>query len=352
MSPYTSRPPGEGDIMLTEPKKRRKLSHEILGIALLCILISVLLFFVLRGFASLLAAYIYDMKGIVPDNIEQIVNHSYILGISAVISALFFVILFLFILGDRLVYIKEISCAVSSVNDPDVTLELPLVGSNELTELASAINEMSRRDSALRKKEKELNEEREQLVRSLSHDIRTPLTSVISYSRLLLDREKLSDDGKAYADNVYRKALQIKELTDVLLDGGRREVTEVGDIRLLCEQLLCDLEAELEDRFDIRTDIGACGKLPCKADVSEIRRIFDNLASNISKYAHREQPVSFKISTEGKELVIEQKNAVGNVDSAGHGMGLRSIRRIAAAYGGEVSVDTDGFEIIIKLPIL
>lgn len=292
------------------------------------------------------------MKDITLNDADYALHDGYMTAASVVVSAVFFTLLFLILLGERLVYIKKISDAVSSVTDPDRAVELPLEGSNELTDLARAINEMSRRDKELRKKEKELNEERETLVRSLSHDIRTPLTSVMSYSQLLLSKDGLDGETKGYADSIHRKALQIKELTDVLLEGGKREVTEIADIRLLCEQLLCDLTAESEDDFDIITDLKDCGKLPCKADISEIRRIFDNLASNISKYADKTKPVFIRISTDEKSLVIEQKNTVADIKSDGHGMGLRSIRRIASAYGGEVAVNTDGFEITVKLPLI
>lgn len=337
---------------MTDRPKKNRLSREILGLALVCILLSGLLGGVLYACGIALTGYVCEMKDITLTDTDYALHDGYMTAAAVTVSALFFTLLFLILLGERLVYIKKISDAVSSVTDPDSAVELPLEGSNELADLARAINEMSRRDKELRKKEKELNEEREALVRSLSHDIRTPLTSVMSYSQLLLSKDGLDTEAKGYADSIHRKAQQIKELTDVLLDGGKREITEIADIRLLCEQLLCDLTAELEDDFDIITDLKDCDKLPCKADISEIRRIFDNLASNISKYADGTKPVFIRISTDEKSLVIEQKNTVADKRSSGHGMGLRSIRRIASAYGGEVNVDAERFVIIIKLPIL
>ena len=351
MSRYISRLPGEGDITLIKKEKRHRLSHEILGLTFLCFLISAALCLVLWGIGTVLTDYLYEIKGIIPTDVDYAVSNMQVIGIAAVISALFFAILFLIVLGERLVYIKRISDAIRSFDHSETPLVLPLEGSNELTTLAETINSMAERDRRIREKETQLNEEREQLVRSLSHDIRTPLTSVMSYSQLLLAREDISGESREYAGHICQKALQIKQLTDVLLEGGKRELVHIEDIRLLCEQLVCDLEAELEEDFDIRTDV-ECPASSAEVDISEIRRIFDNLITNIRKYADPAEKVTLKICSQDKDLVIEQSNSVKQTSSEGHGMGLKSIRRIAGSYDGSVSVDTDKFEIKINLPIL
>ncbi len=326
--------------MSIKQTKRRRLSHEILSITFLCFIISAFLCWLLWGIGTVLTDYYFELQ----TDIDYAVAGNRVISISVVISALFFAVLFLIVMGERLGYIKRMSDAVNSFEGGKDPLVLPLEGSNELTTLAETINAMSER-------EMELNAEKEQLVRSLSHDIRTPLTSVMSYSQLLMAREDISGEAREYADNIYRKSLQIKELTDILLDGGKRELVHIEDIRLLCEQLVCDFEAELEDVFNIRTDVGNFIS-SAEVDVSEMKRIFDNLTSNILKYADPARDVTLKIYAKDKSLVIEQRNAVKQGNAEGHGMGIKSIRRIAGSYGGRVSVDKDRFEIKIILPIL
>lgn len=338
--------------MLTKAPKRRKLSHEILGITFLCLLVSFLLCWALWGCSTAIVHYVYEMKDITLTDIDIAVINNWVLSLSLTVSALFFALLFLIILGERLVYIRKISHAIHSFDDTEKELILPLEGSNELTDLAETINLMTYRSKQIRQKEKKLNEERQELVRSLSHDIRTPLTSVMSYSQLLLEKEELSPQAKEYADNIYRKSLQIKELTDILLDMRKNNVERVENIYLLFEQFVCDFEAELEDDFKICTDLENCPKVPCEVDISELRRIFDNLVSNILKYADPAQDTVLKIYSEGKYLVIKQSNGIIQKESQGTGIGLKNIRRIANNYGGEVSVNEKGFEIKIKLSIL
>ena len=209
--------------MLTKAVKRRKLSHEILGITFLCLLISVTLCWALWGCASVLVSYIYEANGITPTDIDISVTNNWVLSLSVVVSAVFFAIFFLIVLGERLVYIRKISHAIHSFDDTENELILPLEGSNELTDIAQTINLMSRRNRQIREKEKKLNNERQELVRSLSHDIRTPLTSVMSYSQLLLSMEEVQGEAREYADNIYRKSLQIKEITDILLDTRKND---------------------------------------------------------------------------------------------------------------------------------
>ena len=125
------------------------------------------------------------------------------------------------------------------------------------------------------------------------------------------------------------------------------------DARLLFEQLADEFESELEDVFHLTTEISFSTAFSGKFDVSEMRRIFDNLISNIRKYAEPTEPVELSIFKMGGDLVIRQSNITkkDKQPSESYKMGLHSIRRIAQNYGGTVEVhDADGkFEIMITL---
>lgn len=88
-------------------------------------------------------------------------------------------------------------------------------------------------------------------------------------------------------------------------------------------------------------------------DIQELRRIFDNLASNVEKYADREQPVELRIDAVDKRLRVCQRNGIktGTVPVESNQIGLESIRRIAALYGGmvKVSIEQGIFSIQITL---
>ena len=206
----------------------------------------------------------------------------------------------------------------------------------------------------IKEKERIMKEEKEQLIRTLSHDIRTPLTSIISYSEFLMSETELSEEKqKEYLAMILKKSEQMKEMAELLLDGSGRNPERFEDAKLLMEQLAFDLEEALEDEFTVELDVDHCDSFPGTFDVLELRRITDNLISNIEKYADRSQPVIFSIRHQEEELVIHQTNTIrpGEFTGESYQVGLNSIRWIAHKYGGRVEVRNDGhhFEITIVL---
>ena len=100
----------------------------------------------------------------------------------------------------------------------------------------------------------------------------------------------------------------MKNLTDRLLESGRREPEFIENGRLLMEQMADEWIGELEDSFDCRIDLTECKDFSGKVDVEELRRIFDNLSSNVKKYASPQKPVYMHISVKDKEVCICQFN--------------------------------------------
>ena len=94
---------------------------------------------------------------------------------------------------------------------------------------------------------------------------------------------------------MQRKGQQIKALTDRLLDSGSRDLETIEDGKLLMEQLAGEWEEILENTFPCIVDTKNCPAFYGSFDIQELRRIFDNLASNVEKYADREQPVELRI---------------------------------------------------------
>ncbi len=341
--------------MLTDKiRKRRKLSHEILGVVAVCFCISLLLYCFLSFFGvGLIEEYcfFYDIS-LDEDQLYRL--DSSVLGVSLLVSVSFFIVLFFALFGERLAYIKTIIGGVDALRGGDYRHKVSLEGNNELTQLAEAINYLSESEQKIKEKDKRLNEEKEELIRTLSHDIRTPLTSIMSYTELLSAKETCtSEEKRAYLSLVLKKTAEIKELTDILLDGGRREVEFFEDARLLMEQLAEEFEEVLEDLFPLSVDLSGLPAFSGRFDVREMRRIFDNLISNIQKYADPAGEVLLVIEKGEEGIVIRQKNTVKKNAEAteSYRMGLNSIRRIAHNYGGNTEVirsDTM-FEMVITL---
>ena len=107
---------------------------------------------------------------------------------------------------------------VEALEEKRMDYQIPLDGCDELTVLAENINELSMSQRELAQKKQEMQEEREAWIRSMSHDIRTPLTSILSYTEFLEGKGELGQQEiKAYLSLVQSRAEQIRELTDRLL---------------------------------------------------------------------------------------------------------------------------------------
>ena len=117
------------------------------------------------------------------------------------------------------------------------------------------------------------------------------------------------------------------------------------------EQLVAEFEEDLEDEFDVYTDLSGCGFFAGTFDVQELRRTFDNLSSNVRKYADPGQPINLCIKADQDGLTIQQTNTIpaSPVQRDSYKLGLNSIRRIAQNYGGwvEVRQDESNFSITI-----
>ena len=339
---------------MTDTPKRCKLSHEILGLIAIAAAISLALFLVLSGIATgITEEYIFN-HDIPMDEFDWIAMYQRIYTVAAVLSCIAFSVLFLAMMQSRIVYIQTITEGISQLQGQPKKMDLPLKGNNELKFLAEAVNDMSEAQLALREKEHALSQEKEQLIRALSHDIRTPLTSILAYSDFLTTREEITpDEQKNYLGLIRKKAEQIRDLTAILLDGSKRNPEHFDDGKLLIEQIVEEFQEELEEDFAVRVDFSKCPAFAGTFDVQELHRIFDNLSSNVRKYADPAKPVTLSIGLKNGALLIHQTNAVlpEKPQSESYQIGLNSIRRIAQHYGGSVAVEerVAAFSITITL---
>lgn len=344
--------------MWTDRKKRktgRKLSREILEFLLLSFFIAAFSFCFLY-FTADSVAYSYLMnRGITANEMQWRTLHVWLYSLCGIVFAVIWLFLFLFMLGQRLAYLVTIIKGVEELRQKRMNYELLLDGEDELTELAASINFLAQSQREISRREKELKEEREAWIRSLSHDIRTPLTSMMAYSEFLKGKGVLSqNEMEEYISLMQSKTEQIKILTEQLMDGFAGKEERIDNVKLLIEQLAQEWEELLEERFCCQMDFSGCKEFSGSADVFALRRIFDNLASNVEKYADSKEDVYLKVVSEETGLVLIQGNKKKKDSSdlsESRGIGLQSIRQIAGKYEGDVKTaeDADFFEIQIFL---
>ena len=335
----------------TNGQKRHKLSGEILGVLTITFVIALFLFQLLRIAAGAIIDSVLFMQDIVLTEAQYIQADDWVLNLSLLVSVGFFVFLFLFLLGEQLSYIRDILEGIDALQKGQENHMVPVEGNNELTQLAKAVNYLSKTQREVKQREQAISEEKEQFIRGLSHDIRTPLTSIMAYSELLAGQNDAAPEEQVrYLNLIHTKAGQIKEMTDLLLDGSKRSPEYFENACLLMEQLAEEFESMLEDDFSVKTAL-TCPAFSATFDVQELQRIFDNLISNVQKYAAPDKPILLTISAENEQLIIRQENAVRKLDAPAEGyqIGLKSIQRIAQNYGGRVEVQQDDAMFMIRI---
>ena len=157
---------------------------------------------------------------------------------------------------------------------------------NEInTELDLIQNEFVNLVDSLEEEKKEQN----RIIASISHDIKTPLTSIIGYSTLLDDDTLSKEEIKKYSVKINEKAIHIKNILgtfDEYLTSYDNKKLKLTNIRVkdICKDLITDYKIELESK-NIKFILNdKCGTEVVKVDVLKLKRVFSNIISNSIRY--------------------------------------------------------------------
>lgn len=215
---------------------------------------------------------------------------------------------------------------------------------------------------------------RTELITNVSHDLKTPLTAIITYTELLQEECVTETQRKEYLEVLQRKSLRLKTLIEDLFEvskatsGNVAFHTEKVDICHLVRQMYLEYEDKAKDaglvfRFQFPEQ-----KVFLMLDGDKTSRIFDNLYTNIIKYAMPDSRVYVSVVQDAEEVRIELKNISGyelNIpaeslterfvrgDSArsseGSGLGLAIARSFVELQGGkmEIGIDGDLFKVLL-----
>ena len=181
---------------------------------------------------------------------------------------------------------------IEKISEGDLKAQIPVehLGGDNLV-LAEAVNQMGKGLSVAVEKSVKDEKLKSDLITNVSHDIKTPLTSIINYVDLLKREDIKNERAKNYIAILEDKALRLKHLTDDLVEASK--ITS-GNISLQMERLnLSELVqqtcGEFSDKFRekcLETVLGLPEKpLYIEADSRRIWRVVENLFSNVYKYA-------------------------------------------------------------------
>jgi His Kinase A (phosphoacceptor) domain./Histidine kinase-, DNA gyrase B-, and HSP90-like ATPase. len=259
--------------------------------------------------------------------------------------------------------ILHLSKEVSSIEKGRLEQTISHNGNDEIALLALNADNMRASILTRLESEKEAWEANSELITSMSHDIRTPLTSLIGYLEILESKDYRSQEQfDKYIKNSKEKSLQLKELSDKLfqyfLVFGKEHIEmelETFDVNILFQQLLYEHVFDLKNSgFMVET---AFTEEACiiTADIQYLKRLFNNIFSNIEKYADPNGQVQVIGTIQNHTLHIRISNEIRTdrvlVEST-H-IGLKTCQKIVEQMGGSFQSrnNSSHFEVSIAFSI-
>lgn len=279
------------------------------------------------------------------------------------ISVFVFLLIFLFVVKKRTDYINLAYDEIKILKGGNLEYPMTIKGRDELTDLVRNIDEM--RIAILERQDREikLQESSHNLVRAMSHDLRTPLTVLIGLLDII-ESKKYKDSSQldSYIEKSREKAYQIKEMSDKLFEyflAYNADETqlqfEVYDVSVL-DEMLQDWIFSIGERGFLTNYGFDCQSCDVRLDIKLFRRVLDNIFSNIIKYADKEFSVEIKTYINDNNVIIDFSNRViktpNKVESSN--IGLDVCGRIVSCHKGvfTYSLEDDSYQCSISIPLI
>ncbi|RFU62444.1 sensor histidine kinase [Peribacillus glennii] len=282
----------------------------------------------------------------------------------------------LFFLINRLAYFNTIIHNSSELAQGNFEPDLPVKGSSVFARLAGNINKIKHGVKSSQKAQAKSERLKTELITNVSHDLRTPLTSIISYTELLKTPDLTEEDRDAYVQIIDRKSKRLKILIEDLFEAskmasGNVELSKTkSDIVQLLQQALAEYDETIKEstlQFRVSTPDKPVYSF---VDGQKVWRVFDNLIGNILKYSMEYTRVYINLEHENRYVKITFKNVTkyelgGNIDELmerfkrgdtsrhtdGSGLGLAIAKSIVDLHEGNMDVEVDGdlFKVTVEL---
>ena len=265
---------------------------------------------------------------------------------------------------------------ITAIREGDLTTPLDLPKNADLCRAAEELNDIqSGLDAALQERTKS-ERMKVELISNVSHDLKTPLTSVLSYAALL-EEEDLPGAAGDYARIILEKAKRLDTMVQDVFSiskaasGQLKLEPERLDLGKLLRQTLADMEDAIEKSgLTIKTDIPE-ESVDIVADGQRLYRVFQNLIQNALQYSLPGSRVYLTLKVEGERAIAAVRNTSAaeipaGVDftarfvrgdesrtDGGTGLGLSIAKTFTESCGGEFSVETlaDLFTAKVTFPL-
>ncbi|MBS6535422.1 sensor histidine kinase [Peptoniphilus harei] len=300
--------------------------------------------------------------------IMYILFYSLVRGDIVLLNVLLFMIL-------RAVIIVEVQFAQNTLSIELIEsilygydFEIPGPFENEYLDRITVLMEDFKKRDRLRLEENFRSERfKVDLITNISHDLKTPLTSIINYADLLSKKDSLDDEAKDFISILKRNSTRLKDLIVDLVFASKTSTGNLSIEKSLVElnEMILQIYADYDSLFE-KKDLDFSYKsqsdeILIYTDVNLFVRIVENLFSNAAKHARpgtsvlagvieRKSTIEFyvknivdeKVNMNSDELFEELLKADRSRHSEGSGLGLNIVKNLAELLGGEVNVSIHG----------
>lgn len=293
------------------------------------------------------------------DNIEA--PSQVIFGVIVMVMLLVSAIatIMIIILSNSIIHpVHEMRDAAKSIANGDFSKELTIYTNDEIGELAESINTMT-------KELKELENMRSSFIANISHDFRSPLTSIKGFLEAMLDGTIPPEMHEKYMNVVLDETNRLTKMTNNILDltkmeNGQDELTMSNfDLNEMIVKLAIGFERRIEEK-EIKMDFQFIQeKLYVTADMDRIQRVLYNLIDNALKFTNQKDSITIVTSIAGKKALVSiADTGIGidekslphvferfnkgdksrGTDKKGNGLGLAIVKQILLNHGEDIRV--------------
>ena len=273
---------------------------------------------------------------------------------------------------------RRLRNATDSLADGNFSYQINLSGLyGDYREIAENLNSISEGMNLAVEERIKSERMKTELITNVSHDLKTPLTSIVNYANLINQENCENEKIKEYSEVLERQSIRMKRLIDDLVEASKASTGNL-DIQLeKCEAdiLLTQAAGEFEQRLH------NCGlelkisqpqnRIQIFADSRRLWRVFDNLMNNICKYGQSGTRVYLTLEESEKYAVFTFKNTSRNElnfkadelverfvrgdlsrNTEGNGLGLSIAKSLTELQNGifELTIDGDLFKVVLKMP--
>ena len=290
--------------------------------------------------------------------------------------AVMVVIVILYIIFKYTGHFNTIVKTINKLANGEIVDEINIPGKTIFAQVADDLNAI--KDGVKVSQREQVKSERlkTELITNVSHDLRTPLTSIITYTDLLKSEDLTDEDRHSYVEIIDRKSKRLKVLIDDLFEASKMATGNIDlhksqvEIVQLLQQALAEHDEKIEQsnlQFRVTHD-----EQPIEATVDgqKMWRVFDNLINNILKYSLPNSRVyisvkdlpdtvevtfknvsQFELGDSVDELFERFKRGDKSRHTEGSGLGLAIAKSIIDLHEGEMDIAVDGdlFKVTITL---